>query len=116
MDATEQLRNRTKSGVGRAAKRGSTTSLGDAVRKLMEDSISARQARYESLPDVWSELLPRGLGGHCRLAGVADGLLKVVADSPSYMYELRLCSSQLVEELRRRCPRARIRTIEVSVG
>ncbi|MHC4647380.1 MAG: DciA family protein [Planctomycetota bacterium] len=116
MDAIEQLRNRTKPRVRPEADTDSPARLGDAVRKLMEDWVSPRQARYESVADAWNELLPAGLSSHCRLSGVSGGRLKVVADSPSYMYELRLCSSRLVEELRQRCPRARIREIKVAVG
>jgi hypothetical protein len=103
-------RGRTKSDSNRVA------TLGDAVKQLMEDWISPRQTRFESISDVWYQLLPAELGRHCRLGGISGGRLKVFVDSPSYMHELRLCHSELVEELRRRCPQARIERIQFAIG
>jgi len=66
--------------------------------------------------DAWSEILPDELGEHCGIVEVTGGLLKVKVDSPAYMYELQLCGSELLDELRRRCPRARLTRIKFAVG
>jgi hypothetical protein len=112
MDQDQQLLNiarwRTKS--------NRTARLGDAVKQLMENQILPRQAKFGAIAELWSQLLPAELHRHCKLADVAGGQLKVLVDSPTHLYELRLCSSQLLEELQQQCPRARIKKIKFAVG
>jgi hypothetical protein len=90
--------------------------LGDVLGELMEGQISPRQARFESIVDLWCQLLPVELRQHCEITDISGGRLKVLVDSPSYANELRWCSSQLLEELKQRCPRARIKEIKFTVG
>ena len=90
--------------------------LGDAARQVVEERICPRQTRFAAVSEVWSQLLPSELGRHCRIAGISGGQLKVVADSPSHVYELRLCSSEILEEMARQCPRARIKKMAIAVG
>jgi predicted nucleic acid-binding Zn ribbon protein len=116
MDEIEKLRKANKAGMERRTKPNSTATLGDAVRQLMEDWISPQQSRFGGVAEFWSELLPAELSRHCRLAGISGGQMKVLVDSPSYMHELRLCSSQLLEALRQRCPKARIKRIKFAIG
>jgi len=114
MDEDQQLRNivrwRTKSNSNRTAR------LGDAVKQLMENQISPQQARFGPIVEFWSQLLPAELCRHCKLAELSGGQLKVLVDSPTHLYELQLCSSQLLEELQQQCPRARIKKIKFAVG
>ncbi len=93
-----------------------TKRLGDVVEQFMENQVSPRQVRFGQIARVWSELLPAELGEHCRISGISKGQLEVLTDSPSYMYELQLCSSELLEELQQRCPRFRITKIKFVVG
>jgi predicted nucleic acid-binding Zn ribbon protein len=93
-----------------------TAHLGDIVGQFMENQVSPRQVRFGHITEVWSELLPAELGEHCRISGISKGQLEVLTDSPSYMYELQLCSSELLEELQHRCPRFRITKIKFAVG
>ncbi|HIJ52007.1 MAG TPA: DUF721 domain-containing protein [Planctomycetes bacterium] len=90
--------------------------LGDVARELMESRISPVAARFGTVADVWSQLLPTELGLHCKIAGISHGQLKVLVDLPTYMYELQLCSFDLVSELQRQCPRAHIKKIKFIVG
>ncbi len=114
MDENERLCNivkwRTKPKADRAA------SLGDTINELMENQISPRHARFGSVAQLWGQLLPAELSQHCKLADVSAGQLKVLVDSPSYLHELRLCSSELIKELQRQCPRARIKKIRFIIG
>lgn len=93
-----------------------TARLGEVVSELMEQQISPRQGRFGPVAELWSDLLPAELGLHCRLADISGGQLKVLVDSPSYMQELRLCREDLLRELQRRCPRARINQIKITIG
>jgi len=114
MDEDQQLRNivrwRTKSNSNRTAK------LGDAVKQLMENQISPQQARFGPIAELWDQLLPAELRRHCKLADLSGGQMKVLVDLPTHLYELQLCSSQLLEELQQQCPQARIKKIKFVVG
>jgi predicted nucleic acid-binding Zn ribbon protein len=113
MGESERLRNamgRRRAGPDRA------TRLGDILSELMENRISPQQARFGTLAELWGELLPAELRWHCKLADISGGQLKVVVDSPSYANELRWCSSELLDELQRQFPRAKIKGIKFVVG
>jgi len=118
MDQTRQLQMAEKAAIARQQRANArkTVRLGDTVQRLMDNWVSPQQSIYESVSQQWDSILPEELGRHCSLADTSRGQLRVVVDSPSYMYELRLCSSQLVEELQRRCPKARIRRIKLVLG
>jgi len=111
MEENLQLRNSASRMTPKSA-----IKLGDVVTKLLEDRISPQQARYGQLADVWNRLLPAELKKHCRLADFSAGRLKVAADSSAYMYELRLCSSELLRQLQQQCPAARITKIKITMG
>lgn len=114
MDEKERLRSvvrwRRKSKVERLER------LGDTLSGLMDKRISPRQARFGPVAELWDQLLPEGLGRHCRIADISGGQLKVVVDSAPYAHELRMCGSELLEELQRQCPRARITKIKFVVS
>lgn len=90
--------------------------LGDALSQLMDGQVASRQRRFESIVGVWGQLLPAELSDHCRIVDISAGQLRVLVDSPSYMYELQLCSSAILAELQRRCPAARVQKISLAVG
>jgi hypothetical protein len=109
-DEGRQLRKATARQVETAVR------LGDVLGGFMEDCVSPQRSRFEMITEAWSQVLPVELYRHSRIDGVSGGRLKVLADSPSYMYELQLLSNELLEELGRRYPAARIREIKVAVG
>jgi predicted nucleic acid-binding Zn ribbon protein len=94
----------------------SAAGIGQVAQQLMDERISPLQFRFSKIAELWSRLLPAELDRHCEIVDISGGQLTVQADSPSYMYELRLCSSELLEELQRQCPRARLAKIKFVVG
>ena len=114
MDENERLRATVK--WRRRPNRRETVSLGDTIGELVRNQISPRLARIGRVVEIWDQLLPGELVRHCRITGLSGGQLSVQADSPVYMHELRLCSPSLLRELRQQCPRARIKTIKVTIG
>jgi hypothetical protein len=82
----------------------------------MDKRISPQQARFIEVAEVWDRLLPAELCGHCEIIDISGGQLEVQADSPSYKYELQLCSSELLEELQRQCPRVRLTKIKLVIA
>ncbi len=93
-----------------------TKRLGDSLSRVMEKRIEPQHARYGRVEELWGQVLPEGFGGHCKIIELSGGQLKVAVDSSSYLHELRLCSYELVRELRQQCPAARIKRIKFVVG
>jgi len=89
--------------------------LHEMLTELMDNTIVPQQAQFRRVSELWQQMLPAELSGHCRVADISAGQLKVLVDSPSYMYELQLCSSNILAELQRRCPQARIRAIKLAL-
>jgi predicted nucleic acid-binding Zn ribbon protein len=118
MDQTRQLRIAEQAAFDRMRKSDArkVEKIGDTVQQMMDNLVSPQQSIYESVSEVWDEILPDELGRHCRVADTSRGQLRIIVDSPAYMYELRLCSSQLLTELQNRCPRARIKRIKLVLG
>ena len=114
MDEIERLQNTLK--CRRTRKPYSAFGLGQVAQQLMDRQISPRQAVFSNVAGTWSQMLPAELGRHCEIADISAGRLVVQVDSPSYMYELQLCSSELLEELRQQCPRARLTRIKFVVA
>ena len=109
MNPEEQLRRVVSQ--RKTNKPSSTTKLSDALAELLEKHISPKQSCYEFVKGVWDEILPAELTQHTSIDQIERGNLKICVDSPSYMYELKLCSSKLLRYLQQRCVDAKIRKI-----
>jgi predicted nucleic acid-binding Zn ribbon protein len=114
MDGSQQPCNIANRRIKRRLDR--TVRLGDTLDQLMDNRISPQQARFSAVAELWSQLLPADLCQHCKIADISAGQLKVLVDLPSYMHELRLCSSELLKEMQRQCPRAQIKKIKLVIG
>ena len=90
--------------------------LGQVAQQILDERISPQQAKFSQVDEVWRELLPAELQQHCEIFGISNGQLEVQVDSPSYVYELQLCSSELLSELQRQCPRVRLTRIKFTVA
>lgn len=98
------------------ARQDSATKLGDILSELVDERIAPQQARFGPVAELWDELLPAELVRHCEIADISGGRLTVRADSPAHANELRWCSSELLEQIQRQCPRIRIKAIKVVLG
>ncbi len=90
--------------------------LSEALTRFMEPGPASITRRYETgekLKVLWSQLLPPVLAEHCRLIDFSQGLIVVEADSPSFLYELRISSKELIRHIRQGCPSAKVREIKV---
>lgn len=90
--------------------------LADALVNFMRAGKAGVEKRYEAasrLSEAWVRILPHELAEHCRIIDLSGSCLTVEANSPSYLYELRISSHWLVENLRRDCPAVKVRTIKV---
>ncbi len=114
MDEDERLLNATR--WRRSWKSYRAANLGQVAQQLLDKRVSPQQARFSQIIEVWDRLLPAGLYGHCEIVDISGGQLEVQVDSPSYKYELQLCSSELLDELQRQCPRVRLTKIKLVVA
>ncbi len=80
------------------------------------DKRDARLQKNCSVVDAWSGLLPVELYDHCKLAGIAGGVLRIEAEPGPYMHQVRMISGELLEHLQNRCWRAGIKKIVVVAG
>jgi predicted nucleic acid-binding Zn ribbon protein len=114
MNDEERLLNAVK--WKKPSQRYNAASLGQVARQLIDERISPLQARFSRIAEAWIGLLPAELAGHCEIIDISGGVLTVQADSPSYVYELRLCGQELLQELQWQCPKARLTKIKFVVG
>jgi hypothetical protein len=89
--------------------------LGDILGRVIEP-MTAAQDEVGLVEQRWAELVPTHVAGHCRVRGIERGQLHVTVDSPVYAYEVRLCSHDLLEQIRHRCPGLGLRKIKVTLA
>ncbi|MDD5458416.1 MAG: DUF721 domain-containing protein [Phycisphaerae bacterium] len=90
--------------------------LGDTLAKIFARKIEPRQKKQKGVAEYWNDLLPQGLKEHCRAENLNAGILNVVVDSPVYANELQWCQQNLLENLQKHCPKARIIKIKTRIG
>lgn len=93
-----------------------TARLADSVQKLMQKQIQPARRVFVDVTECWDNLLPDGLRRHSKIVQISNGHLKVQADSPSYLYELKLCGHEILSQLQNCCPSARLKKLDFVVG
>lgn len=84
--------------------------LGEAIFSYLGGKHRKLKANA-GVVDVWREILPEQFYDHCELTGIERGVLRLEVDPGSYMHELQVSSSMLLEQLQQRCPRTGIRRL-----
>ncbi len=92
-----------------------TCSVGQVAKQFLGEQVEPKQAVYGAVIEVWNELLPAELAEHCRIADITGGQITVAVDSPSYRYELNLCSMDILKELQTQFPGSRLKKIKFSI-
>jgi hypothetical protein len=87
--------------------------IGQVVEQFISKQVAPQQKKYGDIVEVWERVLPDELSRHCEIVDIAGGSLFVKVDSPSHKYELHLCSSVILKELQKECPRARLTKIKL---
>lgn len=85
--------------------------LGSVIAEYLNQRLGPKQARWEALQQLWYELVPEHIAGHCSIEDFADGKLTVAVDSPGYAHELKMSSGGIIRRMRERMPRLRIKKI-----
>ena len=111
MEEIERIQEAVK---GRQIKRYDRfVSLGQAAEQFITGLVRPQQKKYGDVVQIWEQVLPEELCNHCEIVNISGGNLMVKVDSPSYKYELHLCSSEILKELQKECPKARLTKIKL---
>jgi len=89
--------------------------LADAANEVLQSRVLPQKGGL-GIIQLWTQLLPNELHHHCEIVEISNGRIKVVVDSAAHMYELKLCSAELLMELQRQCPQAHIKKLKLVLG
>jgi len=117
-DRTDRINN-----TGQSAEGGLTgkvpagpVKIGDCLQQLMQKIVEPKTEQYQSVCALWDKIVPVNLRPHCKIIEIDAGVVKVQADSPSHLFELRLNSQQLLQQMQKEIPRLRIKSLKFVVG
>ena len=113
VDQDEQLRNITNR---KKPKDRSPALLGPILEQYVTEQVSPKYRQFSSVDQAWRQVVPDELAAHCRCESLSAGQLKVIVDSPAYMYKMQLISADLIEKLSELCRRPTIRKIKFVPG
>jgi hypothetical protein len=113
IDQDEQLRSIT---ARRKPKDRTPGRLGPFLEAYVTEQVAPKYRQFSSVEQAWHQVISDELAQHCRCDGVSGGQIKIVVDSPSYMYKLQAMSVELIEKLEHICKRPRIQKIKFVPG
>jgi predicted nucleic acid-binding Zn ribbon protein len=90
--------------------------IGDCLQQLMQKIVEPKTEQYQSVCSLWDKIVPVNLRPHCKIIEIDAGVVKVQADSPSHLFELRLNSRQLLQQMQKKIPRLRIKSLKFVVS
>jgi hypothetical protein len=94
-----------------------TASLGPEMVEFFKHSIAKRQGKLLQLAESWSNLVPSTLSDHCALEGFHRGVLTVLVDSSSHLYEMKqVLLAGLEDQLRLACRAAGLKKVTLRPG
>jgi len=91
------------------------SALGRTVKQIMDYRITPQHERFAPVAQLWQQLLPVELSSHCTITVIVGGTLNVVVDSPAYGQQLQWISAEIIEQINRQSPKARITKIKFTV-
>ena len=114
--------NRADAELARLAKiKGGTApaglALGPEMIGFFKTSVAKRQANLLKIADRWADFIPPTLNEHCALDSFSRGVLTVIVDSSSHLYELKqLLLAGLQQQLLLACKSSGLRKIALRPG
>jgi hypothetical protein len=91
--------------------------LGPAMIDFFKHSVARRQTKLGKIAEAWEALVPKFLGEHCALESLTRGVLVVMVDSSSHLYELKqLLLAGLDQQLLLACKSAGLQKITLRPG
>ena len=91
--------------------------LGPAMIGFFKQSVAKRQTKLAKIAECWGALIPETLNEHCSLESLARGVLTVIVDSSSHLYELKqLLLAGLQQQVMLVCKSAGLKKIVLKPG
>ena len=90
--------------------------LGDCIQQFMIDTVEPKTEQYQTICQIWEKIVPENLRHHCRIIETENGIVKVQADSSSFLFELRLNSQQMLRQIQNEDKSLRIKNLKFVVG
>ncbi len=91
--------------------------LGPEMIGFFKNSVAKRQANLLKIADRWAAFIPPTLNDHCALDSFSRGVLTVIVDSSSHLYELKqLLLAGLQQQLLLACKTSGLRKIALKPG
>jgi hypothetical protein len=91
--------------------------LGPQLVTFFKNSVQKRHTKLGQIAECWSRLVPELLNEHCALESYSRGVLVVVVDSSSHLYELKqLLLAGLQSQLLAACASTGLKKINLRVG
>lgn len=91
--------------------------FGGELVSFFKRSVEKRQSKLGTVGQVWSKLVPSPLLDHCSLESYSRGVLTVVVDSSSHLYDLKtLLLAGLQKQIMALCKGAGLKKINLRPG
>jgi hypothetical protein len=91
--------------------------LGEEMVAFFKNAVQKRQTKLGKIAECWGTLIPETIADHCALEGYSRGVLTVIVDSSSHLYELKqLLLAGLQDQLLLACKSAGLRKINMRMG
>ena len=91
--------------------------FGEEMIAFFKNAVQKRQTKLGKIAECWDTLIPSTIADHCALEGYSRGVLTVIVDSSSHLYELKqLLLAGLQDQLLLACRSAGLRKINMKMG
>ena len=70
-------------------KRAAPTRLGPQMTQFFKQSVQRQQGKLARIAECWAQLVPESLSKNCCLESLHRGVLTVLVDNASQLYELK---------------------------
>lgn len=96
--------------------RNKPQSLSNVLSELIARRGIGRSTAAQSLGDVWCRVVGEGFADWTRAAGIRRGVLEVTVADSTTVQELMFRKGELLSQLGRELPEARIKDLRFRVG
>jgi hypothetical protein len=93
------------------------TKIGQPLIEFFKQSVAKRQTKLSQIAECWTQIIPSTLSDHCSLESLSKGILTVIVDSSSHLYELKqLLLAGAQQQLLMTCKAAGLRKVTLKFG
>jgi predicted nucleic acid-binding Zn ribbon protein len=115
MDEDGRLRNVTSKAQA-IAKARKPQALAKAINEYIAEHVEQKHEENQDIAKAWRETVPSQLASFCRLAEITRGRVRIVVQSPSHLYQLRLSERELLLAMQKRCGRKAVKELKFEIG